>query len=92
MVNKKTKEDIEDEIKSVSRKRDLAIIKAQELQDSLIKLAEELYELRPDFVKVECIRCGGLGYLQDENKKKHICDICQGKEYTWMKLYGKDKK
>ena len=88
----RTIEEIEDEIKSLSRKRDVAMLDANKHQEKLLTLLEELYELRPNYVKVDCFRCGAVGYLQGDDGKKHICDLCAGKEFTWMKLYEKDKK
>jgi len=91
-MKQKTVEDIEDEIKSVSRKRDITIVEAQKYQDQLVALAEQLYEIDPQYIKVECFRCGGVGYLKGEDDKKHICELCGGKEYTWMKIYDGNKK
>ena len=86
-----TKEELEDKIKTLSRKRDKAILDANNIQKELILLVEQLYEVEDKYVKIECFRCGGVGYIKAEDNKKRICDICNGKQYTWMKRYEKPK-
>jgi len=86
------KDEIEDKIKSLSRKRDETLIEAEKIQSQLLILAEQFYELDNEYIKVICPGCGGIGYMKIEDNKKRVCQICQGKEYTWMKKYGKVKK
>lgn len=83
----KTVEEIEDEIKSLSRKRDKHLIQANEIQEQLLKLAEEMYEINPKYVKVDCLICGGKGYIQTEENKKVKCNVCEMKSYIWAKVY-----
>jgi len=92
-MKNKTLEEIEDEIKSIGRKRDNAIIDVDSWQKKLEELMEMYYDIHPDYVKVNCIICGGKGYIQSEDKKI-TCrnDVipqlsCNGKGYMWMKLW-----
>ena len=87
MIKIKTLEDYEDDIKSLTRKQYEAITNLAEIEKQLIETREKYYELDPSYVKVECFRCGGTGYLETEDKKKVKCDICALQKFIWMKLY-----
>ena len=91
MSKKRTLEDIEDEIKSLSRKRDLVIIEIDKHQKQLESLMEEYYSMSKDYVKIVCLGCSGIGYIEDEKKTKHRCPACKGKQFIWAKLYTEIK-
>ena len=92
-AKKRTLEDVEDEIRSISRKRDLLIADANKEQGELLKRLEEYNILHPDFVQIICTRCGGNGYIpKEENKGKVVCDFCNGKCYLWMKKFREVSK
>jgi hypothetical protein len=91
-----TKEEIEDQIKSIARKRDKTFLELNEYQKQLQMLADQFKEVSEDFVKVVCPTCEGVGYIEDKDKKKHVCDnqmipefSCRGKQYIWMRKYEK---
>ena len=90
----KTKEDIEDEMKSLARQRDELIVKANDLQNKLIGLEEMFLSMDKSFVKVECFNpgCFGTGYIRGEDKKLRECQLCSGKGYKWMKIYTPKKE
>ena len=83
---KKTKEDIEDDIKSLNRKRNEMLIELNTLQEKLITLTESYYNMDDSMVKVVCINCNGVGYIK-EGEKKTICKLCNGKQYNWLMKY-----
>jgi hypothetical protein len=85
------KEDIEDKIKSLMRKRSELILEINKLQDELISLTENLYEYSDDMVKVKCINCEGIGYMKDGDKKK-LCQLCNGKHYNWLQKWDVPKR
>jgi len=86
------KEELEDKINSLARKRDNLILDLDKIQKELSTYMEKYYEVTDDYVKVTCVQCGGLGYLQLEGSKK-ICNVCNGKEFIWLKKWKeKDTK
>jgi len=82
----KNKDELEDEIKSLARKRDEVVLKLNKLQEELIEKSEEYYALDPEMVKIICIGCAGTGYIK-EGEKKQLCRICGGKQYNWVKRF-----
>jgi len=101
MTEKKleTLEEIQDEMKTLSRKRDLAIIEADKYQKSLQELSVKFLEIHPDFIKIKCLTCGGKGYIAADDGKKKICMnpnfpllSCGGKGYIMLEKYKEEKK
>jgi len=90
---KRNLEDVENDIKSLSTKRDKLIVEANKCQEEILKSLEEYNNLHPDFIKVICVKCNGVGYLsKDSGTGKRVCDACGGKCYLWMKRYSEVKK
>jgi len=90
MAKKKTLEELEDEIKSISRKKMHLIVEAQEIDKKIEEISEEYYALSPEHVKVCCFQCAGSqlpGYVPDEQGKNVKCPLCHGMAFLWMKLY-----
>lgn len=85
-----SKEEIEDEIKSLTRKRDEHLAKANEIQEQVINKVEILYSLDKDMIRINCINCNSLGYTK-EGEKKTLCRLCNGKRYNWMKVFKEEK-
>jgi len=91
----KKPEEIEDEIKSLSTKRDKMLIEVNDIQNRILDLAEQFKAASGKYVSVECLTCGGDGYIVDKDtKKKLICKnptfpflSCNGKGYIWLKKY-----
>jgi len=86
----KNKEELEDEIKSMARKRDEHILEANKIQEQMIYKVEQIYEMSEDMVKIKCITCGGIGYLKEGEKKKP-CNLCNMKCYNWMPKFKEEK-
>jgi len=81
------KEELEDNIKSLEGK----ILR---FQNNLNKMYEKYRELKlkylmldPNYVKIECLNCGGKGYLLDENNTKKICTLCNGEGFIFAKKW-----
>jgi len=87
----KTLEELQDQLKSLIRKRDKQLIDINKSQEEINNLLDQIYEKDPMRVRVRCIQCNGLGYIKDNNDKKKICNICGGKKYNWMNLYVESK-
>jgi len=94
-----TLEEIQDEMKTLSRKRDLAIIEADKIQKELQALSQKFLESHPDFIKIRCLTCGGKGYVDSNDGKKKICMnpnfpmlSCNGKGYIMLEKYKEEKK
>lgn len=99
MTDKKlnTKEEIEDEINSLMRKRDRMIIDADKLQKEMENLTDRYLEFDSNHVKIKCLTCGGVGYIVDEiggSNKKKVCSnptlpflSCRGRGYIWLEKY-----
>ena len=91
----KKPEEIEDEIKSLSTKRDKMIIEVEKIQNEIIELVEKYKALSGEYSQIECPTCGGIGYYEDKDtKKKTICKnptlpflSCGGKGFIWMKKF-----
>ena len=81
------KDDLEDKIKSLARKRDNAVLELDKYQKELQILMEEYYEVSDEYVKVECIQCRGVGYIKGEDNKKHLCGVCGGNNFLWLKKW-----
>jgi len=81
------KEELEDKIKSLSRKRDQSYLDMSKYQKEIEDLMEQYYEVSDTHTKVICIQCNGVGYLQIEEGKKQMCNICKGKKYIWLSKY-----
>ncbi len=86
----KNKEDLEDEIKSMARKRDEHILEANKIQEEMINKVEQLYAMDENMVKIACINCGGLGYSK-EGEKKIACKLCNMKRYNWMPKFKEEE-
>ena len=91
VMKKKSKEDIEDELKSIGRKRNELILQLNDIQEKIASLTEQYYEMDPSMVKVVCINCQGTGYIK-EGEKKQICKLCNGKHYNWFLKFKEQKK
>ena len=91
------KEDIEDKLNSTIRKRDKLIIELNNVQKEIEELAESYKELDDNYVKVNCLTCGGSGIIEDKDTgRKVICKNpmipelgCNGKGYLWLSKYDK---
>ena len=94
MTNKvRTLEDIEDEIKTVSRKQAKALIEYNKCSEELKMKMQEYYELDPTFVKIKCFQCKGTGYIKghDEStgkERKVKCNVCDGNMFLWLEKYS----
>mgnify|MGYP006277461127 CR=1 FL=1 len=82
-MSKEELEKIDAQIKSYKSKLDKVQENYQALVNRLNLLMEKKMALDPHYVKIKCMKCGGLGYIKDGNGNKTICDICDGKEYNW---------
>lgn len=87
---KKTKEDMEDDINTLIRKRNTSILELNEIQKLIEEKTEQYYILSDDMVRVVCINCQGMGYGKD-GEKKVICQVCKGKQYMWLKKFKEDE-
>jgi hypothetical protein len=85
----KNKEEIEDEIKSLARKRDEHLVEANKIQEQMMIKVETMYSMDPSMVKITCINCGGLGYSK-EGEKKQVCKLCNMKRYNWMPRFKEE--
>ena len=85
-----TKEELEDEIKSLARKRDEHFLEANKIQEQMIFKVEQLYAMDDNMVKISCINCGGLGYTK-EGEKKAACKLCNMKRYNWMPKFKEEE-
>jgi len=91
----RTVEEIKDDIDSIARKRDTALLEMNDYQKKLEELSNEYYEADSSYVKVQCLTCGGVGYIPSEDgSKKVVCKnealpmlSCNGKGYIWMKKW-----
>jgi phage FluMu protein Com len=83
------KDELEDEIKSITRKRDKLLVEVNDIGKELGNLLEKYYALDENMVAIKCPRCKGMGYLQDNKGNKQLCDTCGGpdKPYIWMEKY-----
>ena len=87
-------DEIKDELESKIRVRDETVIDLNKKQKEIENLMEEYMEKNPEYVKVECLTCGGQGYIQTDEGKKRVCMnpqfpmlSCSGKGYNWLKKY-----
>ena len=95
MVNlkkEKTLEELQDEFNSLSRKRNQLILDADKVTKELVELAEKVYEASPEYIRIDCLKCGKKGILDTEEGKKIRCDLCGGKCYIWAKQFKEDGK
>ena len=91
-MKEKTLPELEDDIKSLNRKRMKIIVEAGELDKEIGEVSEKFYALNPDYVKVTCPNCLGQGYLKPEDSDKPIkCQVCNLKCYLWMNVWKGDK-
>jgi hypothetical protein len=95
-MKEENKEEILDQIKSIVRKRDKLIIDIDNLEKELLSLNEKYKGLSGEYTKVECLTCGGIGYIEDPSnkEKKVVCKnptipflSCNGKGFIWLKKY-----
>ena len=96
MAKKETINTLEDEIKSLTRKKMQLILDADKLDKEILKTTEKYYELSPNHVQVECFQCSQSqykGYVEDPNTGKNVkCPLCGSNAYLWMKLFKGDAK
>jgi len=86
----KTKEELEDEIKKVSRKRDEAYLEMSNQQKILEDLMDDYFKVSKTHHQVQCINCGGVGYGKTQGSDKNVvCELCKGKGYNWLPRYQK---
>lgn len=86
MPTKVVKEDIEDKIKSLTRKQNEKIVEINKIQEEMTSLMESYYSMDDKYVKIFCIGCNGQGYTK-EGEKKVLCKLCRGKQYNWVVKY-----
>jgi len=84
------KEELEDKIKSLGRKRDNAYLESNKNKKEIEDLMEEYYEATDTHTKVICINCGGRDYVETEEGKKQVCQVCKGKKYIWLPKYKEE--
>ena len=84
------KEELEDKINSLIRKRDKLIIERDKVEKEIQDLMDKLLSLDKRYVKAQCIVCRGLGYIQADNKKK-LCHYCGGKQFIWVRKFEEEK-
>jgi hypothetical protein len=85
------KEEIEDEINHLVRKRDSMILEIQKIQNELESLAEKSYSLDQSKIRIRCFNCKGTGIspTPSQDGKKRFCEMCVGpdKPYLWADRY-----
>lgn len=81
--------EIEDNIKSLNRKRDKLIIELDSITKELSLKIDELYRHLDTMVAIKCPECQGKGYLEGKDKAKQFCRICGGPDrpYIWAEKY-----
>jgi len=88
---KQTLEEIEDDIKSVSRKQAQAFLDYNKCSEELAAKMQEYYELNPAYVKIKCFQCKGTGYLKQPDssgkERKIKCNVCDGNMFLWLEKY-----
>ena len=92
MVDLKNLEELQEELNSLTRKRYQAILDVDKITKDLVDLAEKIYEISPDYVKVVCLNCLGKGMLEAEEGKKVKCNVCRGKLYMYVKRFQEVEK
>jgi hypothetical protein len=90
-MTKKTIEDYKvelvDKITSLVSKRNSLVLELENMQKQLKVLIEQQYSLDDTKVRITCPGCNGLGYMQGEDKKKTLCQICGGDYYMWATIF-----
>lgn len=90
------KDELEDKLKSLARKRDTLILEIQKLQTEIETIVEQSYAIDDTKIRITCFPlsaggCSGKGYVTLEDGKKHICPVCNGKNYIWAEKYKEEK-
>lgn len=94
MEKKETLDELQDKIKSLTRKKYQIIVDADALDKEIMDVSERIYESSPDYVKVVCFQCNGIGYIESDEidskgkKKKIKCQICGLRGFLWMRKYS----
>jgi hypothetical protein len=89
MVREKDIEDyknkIEERIESLTKNRDKMIMDIRDTQKELETLAESLYALDTNKIRIMCPQCRSTGIVTAQDGKKHYCEVCGGpdKPYLW---------
>lgn len=82
--------ELRSEINKSFRKRADLIIKVDKLTKEIGDLYNQIYRVDPNYVDIQCGRCGGTGIIinPEDSTKKILCDICGGRKYNWALKYG----
>lgn len=91
MPKEKTLGEIEDEVKSLNRKRMQMVLELNDMEEQIKKLGEMYYEKSPEYIKITCLGCNGLGYIEGDDKKKVKCQLCNLQKYIWAKKFNGEK-
>lgn len=93
MVKKETLEELEDKIKSLTRKKYQSIIDINDLDNQIAEISKRIYELSPEYIRIICFQCSGIGYVESDEtdnkgrKKKVKCPLCGMDGYIWAKIW-----
>ena len=82
----KTKHELKDDLENIAKQRSDLLKTLEKLQKRFAEISELIMEQDPEYVKVECVECSGKGYVQLDDKKQ-LCEVCQGRQYIWLKKY-----
>ena len=83
------KEELEDKIKSIVRKRNELLMELDKLQKEIAILLEQSFSLDESKIKIKCLNCSGVGYKLTDDGKKQMCPSCGGPDnpYIWAEKY-----
>ena len=87
------KTELDDKIKSLLRTRNEKVVELNNLNKEIEVLMEQQLALDESKIKVKCIVCSGRGYIESEDGRKVMCQVCGGpdKPYIWAEKYTDTK-
>lgn len=75
--------DANKKINSLKQEYETSVASTESIVQSMSKAFEELYEIDDIHIKIACLKCGGQGWFEQQDKSKVICPVCKGKKYMW---------
>jgi rubrerythrin len=79
--------DYEERIKYLKKQIEIKESEILNIIAELDTIYEKKFEEDTNYVKIVCINCEGCGYINIEDNKKEICNMCNNNKYIWLKKY-----